>query len=40
MVKSRRMRWASHVALKKERILHIDYWWESQEGRVTVETKT
>jgi hypothetical protein len=34
MIKSRRMRWAGHVARmgRKEKI-HIGYWWESQKGR-------
>jgi hypothetical protein len=33
MVKSRRMRWAGHVARIGRRGMHIGYWWESQEER-------
>jgi hypothetical protein len=29
MIKSRRMRWAGHVARMGRRGTHIDYWWES-----------
>jgi hypothetical protein len=32
MIKSRRMRWAGHVALMRgRRGMHIGYWWESQK---------
>jgi hypothetical protein len=31
MIKSRRMRWAGHVARMK-RGMHIGYWWESQKA--------
>jgi hypothetical protein len=33
MIKSRRMRWAGHVARMGRRGMHIGYWWEIQEGR-------
>jgi hypothetical protein len=33
MTKSRRMRWAGHVAQMERRGLHIGCWWESQEER-------
>jgi hypothetical protein len=33
MIKSRRMRWAGHVAGKKRQGMHIGYWWESQNER-------
>jgi hypothetical protein len=33
MVKSRRMRWAVHVAQMGRRGMHIGYWWESQKER-------
>jgi hypothetical protein len=33
MIKSRRMRWARHVARMGRRGMHIGYWWESQKGR-------
>jgi hypothetical protein len=29
MIKSRRMRWAGHVARMGRRGMHIGYWWES-----------
>jgi hypothetical protein len=32
MIKSRRMRWARHVA-RMRRGMHIGYWWESQKER-------
>jgi hypothetical protein len=31
MIKSRRMRWAGHVAQIGRRGMHIGYWWESQK---------
>jgi hypothetical protein len=31
MMKSRRMRWARHVAQMGRRRIHIGYWWESQK---------
>jgi hypothetical protein len=31
MNKSRRIRWAGHVALMGTRGMHIGYWWESQK---------
>jgi hypothetical protein len=33
MMKSRRMRWAGHVARMGRRGLHIGYWWENQKER-------
>jgi hypothetical protein len=33
IIKSRRMRWASHVALMGRRGTLLDYWWESQKER-------
>jgi hypothetical protein len=33
MVKSRRMRWAKHVARMGRRGMHIEYWWDIQKGR-------
>jgi hypothetical protein len=32
-IKSRRMRWAGHVARIGERLIHIGYWLESQKER-------
>jgi hypothetical protein len=34
MIKSRRMRWAGHVAQMGRRGIRIGYWWESQKERV------
>jgi hypothetical protein len=33
MIKSRRMRWAEHVARMGRRGMRIDYWWERQRER-------
>jgi hypothetical protein len=33
IIKSRRMRWASHVARMGRKGTLIDYWWESQRER-------
>jgi hypothetical protein len=33
MIKSRRMRWAGHVARMERRGMLIGYWWESQKER-------
>jgi hypothetical protein len=33
VIKSRRMRWAGHVARMGERWMHIGYWWERQKER-------
>jgi hypothetical protein len=33
MIKSRRMRWAWHVARMGRRRLQTGYWWESQKER-------
>jgi hypothetical protein len=31
MIKSRRMRWAEHVARMGREGMHIGYWWESRK---------
>jgi hypothetical protein len=31
MIKSRRMRWAGHVARMGRSRIHIGYWWESRK---------
>jgi hypothetical protein len=33
MIKSRRIRWAGHVAGIGRNLLHVGYWWESQQER-------
>jgi hypothetical protein len=33
MIKSKKMRWAGHVARRGRKIMHIGYWWESQKER-------
>jgi hypothetical protein len=33
MIKSRRMRWAGHVARMGEKRNTLEYWWESQKER-------
>jgi hypothetical protein len=33
MIKSRRMRWAGHVARMGGRGTRMGYWWESQRGK-------
>jgi hypothetical protein len=33
IIKSRRMRWADHVARMGRRETRIDYWWESHRER-------
>jgi hypothetical protein len=33
MIKSRRMRWAGHVARMGRSGMHIGFWWESQKER-------
>jgi hypothetical protein len=33
MIKSRRMRWAGHVAEVGRRGMHTGYWWECQKER-------
>jgi hypothetical protein len=33
IIKSRRMRWAGHVARMGRRGMHIGFWWESQKER-------
>jgi hypothetical protein len=33
MIKSRRMRWAGHVARMGRRGMHIGYWWGIQKER-------
>jgi hypothetical protein len=39
MIKSRKMRWAGHVARMGRRGMHIGYWSESQKERITRKTK-
>jgi hypothetical protein len=34
MIKSRRMRWAGHVARMGEKRNALGYWWESQKERI------
>jgi hypothetical protein len=33
ITKSRKMRWAGHIARMERRGTRIDYWWESQRER-------
>jgi hypothetical protein len=33
IIKSRRIRWAGHVARMGRRGMHIGFWWESQKER-------
>jgi hypothetical protein len=33
MIKSRRMRWAGHVARMGRKGMYMVYWWESQKDR-------
>jgi hypothetical protein len=33
MIRSRRMRWAGHLARIGRQGMHIGYWWESQKER-------
>jgi hypothetical protein len=40
MIKSRRMRWAGHVARMGRRGMHIGYRWEIQKEGTTRKTKT
>jgi hypothetical protein len=40
MIKSRRMRWAGHVARVGRRGMHIGYWWGNQKEGTTRKTKT
>jgi hypothetical protein len=40
MLKSRRMRWAGHVARMGRRGMLIGFLWESQKERTTRKTKT
>jgi hypothetical protein len=39
-IKSKRMRWAAHVARRGQRGMHRGYWWEIQKERTTGKTKT
>jgi hypothetical protein len=39
-IKSRRMRWAGHVARLRGTRIHTGYWWKSQKERTTGKTKT
>jgi hypothetical protein len=38
MIKTRRMRWAWHVARMRRRGMRIGYWWESQKERDKTKT--
>jgi hypothetical protein len=40
MIKSRRIRWAGHVARRGRRRMHIGYRWESKKERNTRKTRT
>jgi hypothetical protein len=31
IIKTRRMRWAGHVARIGGRVIHIEFWWEGQK---------
>jgi hypothetical protein len=31
MIKSKRVRWAGHVASIGRKVMHIGFWWESQK---------
>jgi hypothetical protein len=33
MIKSRRIRWAEHIARIGRREIHTEYWWERQKER-------
>jgi hypothetical protein len=33
MQRSRRMRWAGHIARMERRGMYMGYWWESQKER-------
>jgi hypothetical protein len=33
IIKSRRMRWAEHVAQMGRRGMHVGFWWESQKEK-------
>jgi hypothetical protein len=33
MIKSRRTRWARHIARMGRKVTHVGYWWDSQKGR-------
>jgi hypothetical protein len=33
MIKSRRMKWAGHVARMGRSEMHVEYWWECQKER-------
>jgi hypothetical protein len=39
MIKSRKMRWAAHVAFKGRSGMHIRYWWNTQK-KATRKAKT
>jgi hypothetical protein len=40
VMKSRRMRWAGHVAGMGRIVMHIGYWWETRKTLTTRKTKT
>jgi hypothetical protein len=33
IIRSRRMRWAGHVARMESTEMHVGFWWEGQKGR-------
>jgi hypothetical protein len=40
MIKSRRMRWAGHVARMRRRGMHIGYWWDGRIEEAIGKTMT
>jgi hypothetical protein len=40
MIKSRRMRWAGHVACMGRSVMHIGFWWESRRKETARKTYT
>jgi hypothetical protein len=38
MIKSRRRRWAGHVASIRKRGMHIGFWWEARRKETTRKT--
>jgi hypothetical protein len=40
MIKSRKMKWAEHVARMGIRKMHIGFWWENPEGKTPVGRRT
>jgi hypothetical protein len=39
MIKSRRMRWAGHVARMERRGMHIGFWWQARRKETTRNTR-